>query len=74
MSVLRAGALGWRGWKFLVIEIFFPQKHIPGVVKRKNTNKFGGGGRFWGVGAPHSPTRGSYGVGKRYTSSYDHDM
>ena len=29
---------------------------------------------FCGVfGAPHAPTRGSHGVGKRYTSSYDHD-
>ena len=28
------------------------------------------GGEF---GAPHAPTRGSRGVGKRYTSSYDHD-
>ena len=25
-------------------------------------------------GAPHAPTRGSRGVGKQYTSSYDHDM
>ena len=25
-------------------------------------------------GAPHAPTRGSRGVGKRHTSSYDHGM
>ena len=24
--------------------------------------------------SPHTPTRGSRGVGKRYTSAYDHDM
>ena len=36
---------------------------------------FGGGGGDFGVfGAPHAPTRGSRGVGKQYTSSYDHDM
>ena len=34
----------------------------------------GGGGDFGVFGAPHAPTRGSRGVGKRYTSSYDHDM
>ena len=34
----------------------------------------GGGGNFGVFGAPHAPTRGARGVGKRYTSSYDHDM
>ena len=34
----------------------------------------GGGGDFGVFGAPHAPTRGSRGVGKRYTSSYDLDM
>ena len=39
----------------------------------------GGGGDFSGggggvFGAPYAPTRGSRGVGKQYTSSYDHDM
>ena len=34
----------------------------------------GGGADFGVLGAPHAPTRGSRGVGKRYTSSYDHDM
>ena len=33
-----------------------------------------GGGDFGVFGAPHAPTRGSRGVGKQYTSSYDHDM
>ena len=36
---------------------------------------FGGGGGILGcLGRPHAPTRGSRGVGKQYTSSYDHDM
>ena len=35
---------------------------------------FGGGGGVGVFGAPHAPTRGSRGVGKQYTSSYDHDM
>ena len=35
---------------------------------------FFGGGDFGVFGAPQAPTRGSRGVGKRYTSSYDHDM
>ena len=37
---------------------------------------FGGGGDFGVFGAPHAPRGGggSRGVGKRYTSSYDHDM
>ena len=66
------------GWKFLVTE----KKKIWGL-KTKNkkcswdsethTQNFflGGGGDF---GVPHAPTRGSRGVGKRYTSSYDHDL
>ena len=91
------------GRKFLVTDIFFSQKHLPGVLKRKNKNKLGGrrksfffptkiffqkcswgsethaifffgGGDFGVFGAPHAPTRGSRGVGKRYTSFYDHDM
>ena len=32
------------------------------------------GGDFGVFGAPHAPTRGSRGVRKQYTSSYDHDM
>ena len=48
-----------------------------GGAKNACTNFFffGGGGEDFGVfGAPHAPTRGSRGVGKRYTSSYGHDM
>ena len=40
----------------------------------KNKKYFSGGGDFGVFGAPHAPTRGSRGVGKRYTSCYDHDM
>ena len=40
-------------------------KNVPGVMKRK-TKKYGGG-IFWGAPRPHP------GVGKRYTSSFDHD-
>ena len=57
------------------------QLNVPGVLKRmQKKKKFGGGGDFGGVwGAPRPtrptrPTRGLRGVGKRYTSSYDHDM
>ena len=53
-------------------------RNVPGVLKRKkkkiNIFRGGGGGDFGVFGAPHAPTRGSRGVGKRYTSSYDHDM
>ena len=37
---------GWAGawgWKFLVTDIFFPQKHHPGVLKCKKKIKF----KFW---------------------------
>ena len=52
------------------------KKNVPGVLKRMQTKIYfsGGGGDFGVFGAPHAPTRGSRGVGKRYTSSYDHDM
>ena len=77
-------------------QIFFPQKHLPGVrlkmPKVRKISKFffqkcswgsethaifffffgGGGGDFGGVWG--APPGGSRGVGKRYTSSYDHDM
>ena len=51
-------------------------KNVPGVLKRMHKIIYfsGGGGDFGVFGAPHAPTRGSRGVGKRYTSSYDHDM
>ena len=53
---------GGGGEKF---QFFFPTKFF---------FRGGGGGDFGVFGAPHAPTRGSRGVGKRYTSSYDHDM
>ena len=55
---------------------FFFQKCSWGSDTHANKNLFfgGGGGDFGVFGAPHAPTRGSRGVGKRYTSSYDHDM
>ena len=73
-----AGACRWGGGdvEFLT-EIFF-FKNVPGGLKRTQKKKIsgggGGGGDFGVFGAPHAPTRGSRGVGKRYTSSYDHDM
>ena len=54
---------------------FFFQKCSWGSETHANKNLFfGGGGDFGVFGVPHAPTRGSRGVGKRYTSSYDHDM
>ena len=44
------------------------------ACKQKFIFRGGGGGNFGVFGAPHAPTRGSRGVGKQYTSSYDHDM
>ena len=67
------------GWKFLVTEKkfsllkLFLQKCSWGSETHANYFFFGGGD-FGVFGAPHAPTRGSRGVGKRYTSSYDHDM
>ena len=67
---MRGGGGG--GWKFLVTEIFVSPKMFLG--SEAHTHIFFGGGVDFGVfGAPHAPTRGSRGVGKRYTSSYDHD-
>ena len=66
--------LGGGAKNFLSLLNFF-FKNVPGVLKRMQTKKyFSGGGDFGVFGAPHAPTRGSRGVGKRYTSSYDHDM
>ena len=59
------------GWKFLVTEYIFSLRNVPGVFKK---GSFGGGADFGLFGAPHTPMRGSRGVGKRYTSSYDHDL
>ena len=75
MSVLRTGRGVW-GWGGGGVEYLtkkkFPLRNVPGVLKRQK--KLGGGGDFGVFGAPHAPTRGSHGVGKRYTSSYGHDM
>ena len=49
-----------------ISEFFFPTKFF--------FQKCSWGGDFGVFGAPHAPTRGSRGVGKQYTSSYDHDM
>ena len=65
-------------WKFLVTEQFF----FPTNLKKKKSS-WGSETQiiiiFWGedfgvFGAPHAPTQGSRGVGKWYTSSYDHDL
>ena len=34
------GVLGGAGWKFLVTTIYFSQKHLPGVLKRKKKSMF----------------------------------
>ena len=56
---------------------FFFQKCSWASATHANKNLVfggGGGGDFGVFGAPHASTRGSGGVGKQYTSSYDHDM
>ena len=58
------------GGEFLTEKQFFAKKCSWGL-KTPNKKK---GGDFGVFGARHAPTRGSRGVGKRYTSSYDHDM
>ena len=84
------GHAGGGGEVEFLTEKIFPLRNVPGVLKRKKNRFFsllnvfflnvpgvlkrmhgGGVGVF---GAPHAPARGSRGVGKRYTSSYDHDM
>ena len=63
----------WGGGGVFLHNFFF--KNVLGVLKRMQAKiYFSGGGDFGVFGAPHAPTRGSRGVGKRYTSSYDHDM
>ena len=66
VSVLRAGR-GRGGEVFFPYYIFFSKMFLGFVF-------FWGGGDFGVFGVPHAPTRGSRGVGKRYTSSYDHDL
>ena len=88
MSVLRTGrrrAGGGGGRWNIELNFFFSLRNVPGVLKRKKNVPgvlkrmqtkiyFSGGGDFGVLGTPHAPTRGSRGVGKRYTSSYGHDM
>ena len=58
---------------FPLLHFFF--KNVPGVLKRMQTKiNFSGGGILGCLGRPTAPTRGSRGVRKWYTSSYDHDM
>ena len=72
-------------YKFLVTEFFFFAKTSSFSLlifffqkcswgSETHAKFFFGGGDFGVFGASHAPTRGSRGVGKRYTSSYDHDM
>ena len=74
-----AGACRWGGGEVeYLTENLFSLRNVPGVLKRPKKIwgggakiLFGGGGGDFGVfGAPHAPTRGSRGVGKRYTSSF----
>ena len=72
-----AGACRWGGGGVeYLTETNFSLRNVPGVLKRKKKKKkkISGGGDFGVFGAPHAPTRGSRGVGKQYTYSYDHDM
>ena len=62
------------GVEFLTEKKCSAKKCSWGPKTHANKNLFFGGGDFGVFGAPHAPTRGSRGVGKRYTSSYDHDM
>ena len=74
MSVLRTGRgvqVGGGGWNFELKKNAIKKCSWGLKTHAQNNLFFGGGGDF---GAPHAPTRGSRGVGKRYTSSYDHDM
>ena len=58
----------------LLIFFFKNVPGVPGVLKRVLKFFGGGGGGFWGVWGAPRPHPGSRGVGKQYTSSYDHDM
>ena len=77
VSVLRTGrGRAGGGGGVGKVEFFFPTKFFFSFWNAcKQQFIFRGGGGDFGVfGAPHTPTRGSRGVGKQYTSSYDHDM
>ena len=75
MSVLRTGR-GRAGGGGGEVEFLTEKKNSAKKCSwGLKTPIFRGGGGYFGVfGAPHAPTRGSRGVGKRYTSSYGHDM
>ena len=70
------GGGGEKFLSFFSLLNFFFSKMFLGFWNRMQTKIYfsGGGGDFGVFGAPHAPTRGSRGVGKRYTSSYDYDM
>ena len=78
VSVLRTGRgrAGGGGGKveFLTEKKYFAKKCSWRLKRMQAKIYFSGGGDFGVFGAPHAPTRGSRGVGKQYTSSYDHDM
>ena len=64
-------------WDYLLLHENWGEcslRNVPGVLKRKKKIFFGGGGGGGILGCLGRPTRGSRGVGKRYTSSYDHDI
>ena len=63
-------------WESFFSLLKFFLKNVPGVLKRMQTKNYfsGGGGGFWGVWGAPRPHPGVARVGKRYTSSYDHDM
>ena len=74
-----AWKLSW--WNFLTENKFSAKKCSCGLKTQKKNKNWGGGGGFsllsgggggfWGAPRPHP---GVARVGKRYTSSYDHDM
>ena len=69
------GGGGGVGVEFLTEKKCSAKKCSWGPKTHANKNLFfGGGGGFWGVWGAPRPHPGSRGVGKRYTSSYDHDM
>ena len=75
---LGGGRVVGGGWNFVnwKLKKSSAKKCSWGLKTQKKACKiyFFWGGGFGVFGAPHAPTWGSRGVGKRYTSSYDHDM
>ena len=62
------GGGGEKFLSFFSLLNFFFSKMFLGFWNACKQNLFFGGGDFGVFGAPHAPTRGSRGVGKRYTS------